>query len=70
MPNILDNKFGARDDIMIENSQNTINSKALFKSNYYLASIGILVAGAGLIITRILYGLGVFDGLPEALFDF
>ncbi|HHW90402.1 MAG TPA: CPBP family intramembrane metalloprotease [Clostridiales bacterium] len=54
----------------INNSQNTTSSKTLFKNNYYLASIGILVASAGLIITRVLYGLGVFDGLPDALFDF
>jgi membrane protease YdiL (CAAX protease family) len=40
------------------------------KKNYYLGSIALLIAAVGLIITRILFGLGIFDNIPVAVSDF
>lgn len=40
------------------------------KNDYYLASIAFLVAGLGLIITRLFFGIGLFDKLPPILADF
>jgi membrane protease YdiL (CAAX protease family) len=56
---------------MINNNENNLQpiSKAHMKNNYYLASIGLLIAAAGLIIVRIMFGSGLFSILPDAAYD-
>lgn len=52
------------------NYESTSGAKSQLKRNFYLGSIALLIAAIGLIITRILFGLGVFDALPLAASDF
>ncbi len=52
------------------NTENTLNSKNELRRNYYLGSIALLIAAVGLILTRILFGLGLFDYMPMAVSDF
>ncbi len=54
----------------MNNVENTLNSKNLLRKNYYLGSIALLIAAVGLIVTRLLFGLGAFDNMPTAVSDF
>ncbi|HEY8443584.1 MAG TPA: CPBP family intramembrane glutamic endopeptidase [Clostridia bacterium] len=55
--------------INIQNNEINPNAKALFRNNFNLASIGFLTTAAGLIIVRIMFGLGWFSKLPQPAYE-
>lgn len=54
---------------MLNENNLSISSKTHMRNNFNLASIGMLIAAVGLIIVRIMFGLGWFSALPEAVYD-